>query len=97
MKKKPTKHFKNRTRTRLNVPPEEIMRLYRHGRPALAADLPRFGRDEIGNGRRARIVVREGIEILVITCQRERKLITVLLPVQEWDDLKAAQRARKGW
>ncbi|MDL1924292.1 hypothetical protein FBQ95_16940 [Chloroflexi bacterium CFX3] len=88
MKIKATEHLKKRARTRLNIPNDEVMRLYRHGRPVTAADLPRFGRVDIGSGRTGRIVLVEGMEVLVIACQRGRKLITVLLPLEEWEALK---------
>lgn len=88
MKAKPTRHLRKRVRERLGISAVEALRLYRAGRAATADDLPRFGRQALERNTRARVANHGGQEVLIITCPRGRNVITVLLEIEVWDELK---------
>lgn len=88
MKVKPTRHLRKRVRERLGISTVEALQLYRGGRPATAADLPRFGRQALERNTQARVAKHGGQEVLIITCPRGRNVITVLLEIEVWDELK---------
>lgn len=90
MKRKRTSHFRQRVSERLNgLSAVELEALYRAGRAAQESDLPRFGLRYLTRGSKARIVTTpDRQEVLVVTDQRERNFITVLLTLPEWAALK---------
>lgn len=93
MKRKRTSHFRQRVKERLaGLSTVELEALYRVGRAARESDLPRFGLRYLTRGSRGRIArTHDGREVLVITDQRERSFITVLLTLPEWVALKLEQ------
>ncbi len=92
MKLKPTLHLRERVAERLGISTVEVINLYRAGRVATAADLPRFGMVALKRGSKAKVASHNGRDVLIITCPRGRHVITVLLEVEIWDELKKETR-----